>query len=57
MSAITLCATALLEEAGQDVEDVRGHRSLRREAAKDAHGVDEVFQEGHSHDLVDLEKH
>mmetsp|Transcript_22853 Transcript_22853/g.68506 ORF Transcript_22853/g.68506 Transcript_22853/m.68506 type:complete len:211 (-) Transcript_22853:906-1538(-) len=34
-----------LEEALEDVEHVRRHRALRREAAEDAHRVDEVPQE------------
>ena len=42
----------VLEEALQDVQDVRRHRALGREAAKDAHGVDVVAKEGHCDDLV-----
>mmetsp|Transcript_23869 Transcript_23869/g.70317 ORF Transcript_23869/g.70317 Transcript_23869/m.70317 type:complete len:235 (-) Transcript_23869:625-1329(-) len=42
----------LVEEALENVEHVRRHRALGREAAEDAHGVDEVAQEGHGHVLV-----
>lgn len=32
---------------------MRGHRSLRREAAEDAHSVDKVPEERHGDDLID----
>mmetsp|Transcript_26907 Transcript_26907/g.60151 ORF Transcript_26907/g.60151 Transcript_26907/m.60151 type:complete len:226 (+) Transcript_26907:914-1591(+) len=42
----------LLEEALEDVQHVRGHGALGGESAEDAHGVDEVAQEGVGDDLV-----
>mmetsp|Transcript_12885 Transcript_12885/g.43655 ORF Transcript_12885/g.43655 Transcript_12885/m.43655 type:complete len:302 (-) Transcript_12885:316-1221(-) len=42
----------VVEEALQDVEHVRRHGTLGREAAEDAHGVDEVAEKRHGHVLV-----
>ena len=44
---------ARLEEALQDIKHVRRHGALRREAAEDAHGVDEIPEERFRHELVD----
>mmetsp|Transcript_4389 Transcript_4389/g.9485 ORF Transcript_4389/g.9485 Transcript_4389/m.9485 type:complete len:237 (-) Transcript_4389:281-991(-) len=44
---------SLLEEAVEDVEDVRGHSALGRESAEDAHRVDPIAEEGLRHNLVD----
>ena len=45
-------AGAVDEEAVEDVQDVRRHRALGREAAEDAHSVDEVPEERLRHELV-----
>mmetsp|Transcript_70093 Transcript_70093/g.116415 ORF Transcript_70093/g.116415 Transcript_70093/m.116415 type:complete len:207 (+) Transcript_70093:921-1541(+) len=44
--------TPILEEALENVQNMRGHRPFGREATKDTHGVDIVAQEGHSDNLV-----